>query len=401
MVETALRDAIDEIQPGLVADRRHLHENPELGFQEFKTAEFVRQRLESLGVTDIRTGLAVTGVTGKIVGTAPGTGGHVLLRADMDALPIQEESDEEYVSQTDGVMHACGHDAHTAILLGVARILSDRKDQFSGTVTFCFQPAEEMPPGGAIQMIEEANVLEGVDAVFALHMAAGLPTGEVAIAGGPVMAGGDLFRVTFQGTGGHAASPSEADDPVIAAATAITALQTIVSRNTDPMDRAVVSVCTFNGGEAFNVIPDTVEIGGTFRYFLPEVGEAIEKRIKEVCEDVASGLGCEARVEILRGYPPTVNDDSMAGLARQALVDALGEDAVRESIPVMGGEDFAHFLLRKPGAYFNVGSYTERDGVNYGHHHPKFDIDEDSLAIGVRAMTSVALKWLESNVAPS
>ncbi len=397
MGDVALRDAVDEIQPGLVADRRHLHQNPELGFQEFKTAEFVRQRLESLGVTDIRTNIAVTGVTGKIVGTGPGTGGHVLLRADMDALPIQEESDEDYASQTDGVMHACGHDAHTAILLGVARILSDRRDQFAGTVTLCFQPAEEMPPGGAIQMIEEGNVLDGVDAAFALHMASGLPLGEVAVGGGPVMAGGDLFRVTFQGAGGHAASPHETTDPVVAAALAVTSLQTIVSRNTDPMDSAVVTVSTFNSGEAFNVIPDTAEIGGTFRYFKPEVGEMIERKIRQVCEDVARGLGCEAKVEIMRGYPPTVNDHAMAELAREALVDALGEDAVRESIPVMGGEDFAHFLRHVPGAYFNVGSYIERDGVNYGHHHPKFDIDEESLAIGVRAMTNVALQWLEKS----
>lgn len=397
MGNASLQNQVDEIQPGLVADRRHLHQNPELGFQEFKTAEFVRQRLESLGVTDIRTGIAVTGVTGKIVGTAPGTGGNVLLRADMDALPILEESDEEYASQTDGVMHACGHDAHTAILLGVARILSDRRDQFAGTVTLCFQPAEEMPPGGAIQMIEEGNVLEGIDAAFALHMASGLPLGDVAIGGGPVMAGGDLFRVTFQGIGGHAAEPHTTTDPIIAAATAVTALQSIVSRNTDPMDSAVVSVCMFKSGDAFNVIPDTAEIGGTFRYFNPEIGEMIERKIQEVCEDVAKGLGCKARVEIMRGYPPTVNDHAMAELAHEALVDELGEDAVRVSIPVMGGEDFAHFLRSVPGAYFNVGSYIERDGVNYGHHHPKFDIDEESLAIGVRAMSNVALRWLERN----
>ena len=397
MVDVKIRDAADEIQPGVVADRRHLHQNPELGFQEFKTAEFVRQRLESLGVTDIRTGIAVTGVTGRIVGTKPGKGGHVLLRADMDALPIQEESDAEYASQVDGVMHACGHDAHTAILLGVARILSDRRDKFAGTVTLCFQPAEEMPPGGAIQMIEEGNVLEDVDAVFALHMAAGMPTGEVSIAGGPVMAGGDLFRVTFQGKGGHAAEPHTTSDPLIAAATAITSLQSIVSRNTDPMDRAVVTVSTYKSGEAFNVIPDTAVIGGTFRYFTTEVGEMIERRLTEVCEDVAKGLGCSAQVEILRGYPPTVNDEAMAELAREAMIHELGADAVRESIPVMGGEDLAHMLLRKPGAYFNVGSYVERDGVNYGHHHPKFDLDEESVATGVRAMTSVALRWLEKN----
>lgn len=391
---TTLANEVDEIQPGLVADRRHLHQNPELGFQEFKTAEFVRQRLEMLGVTNIRTGIAVTGVTGQIVGTAPGTGRHVLLRADMDALPILEESDEDYASQVDGIMHACGHDAHTAILLGVARILMDRRDQLAGTVTLCFQPAEEMPPGGAVQMIEECNVLKGVDAAFALHMASGLPTGEVSVAPGGVMAGGDLFRVTFQGRGGHAANPNEAADPVVAAAVAIASLQTIVSRNTDPMDRAVVSVCTYKAGEAFNVIPDTAEISGTFRYFRHEVGEMIEQRIAEICEDVGKGLDCEAKVEIMRGYPPTINDDAMAELCREALVDALGEDAVRESIPVMGGEDFAHFLRHVPGAYFNVGAHTERDGVNYGHHHPKFDIDEESLAIGVRAMANTALTWL-------
>lgn len=400
MGSATLQHTVDEIQPGLVADRRHLHQNPELGFQEFKTAEFVRQRLESLGVTNIRTNIAVTGVTGQIVGAGEGTGGHVLLRADMDALPILEESDEEYASQTDGVMHACGHDAHTAILLGVARILSDKRDEFAGTVTLCFQPAEEMPPGGAIQMIEEGNVLEGIDAAFALHMASGLPLGEVAIGGGPVMAGGDLFRVIFQGIGGHAAEPHTTTDPLIAAATAITALQTIVSRNTDPMDSAVVSACTFNAGDAFNVIPDTAEIGGTFRYFKPEVGEMIERKIQEVCEDVATGLGCSANVEIMRGYPPTVNDNAMAELAREALIDEFGAEAVIESIPVMGGEDFAHFLRHVPGAYFNVGSYIERDGVNYGHHHPKFDIDEESLAIGVRAMTNVALKWLDQNSNP-
>ena len=391
-----MKQMVDEIQPGVVADRRHLHANPELGFQEFKTAEFVRQRLESLGVTNIRTGLAVTGVTGVIEGTAAGEGGNVLLRADMDALPITEDSDAEYVSQVDGVMHACGHDAHTAILLGAARILMDMRDQFAGTVTLCFQPAEETPPGGGIQMIEE-GALEGVDAAFALHMAAMLPTGKVAIAGGPVMAGGDLFRIVIQGKGGHAASPEESNDPVVAAASVVAALQSIVSRNTDPMDRAVVSVTRFVAGEAFNVIPDTAEIGGTFRYFLPETGAMVEERIGEIARDVASALGCEAKVEIMRGYPPTVNDDAMADLAREALEKSFGEDNVLTSEPVMGGEDFSHMLRTVPGAYFHVGAYTERDGVNYGHHHPRFDIDEESLAIGVEALASTAILWLDKN----
>ncbi len=396
MSTTTLANEIDEIQPGLVADRRHLHQNPELGFQEFKTAEFVRQRLESLGVADIRTGIAITGITGVIEGTAPGAGGNVLLRADMDALPILEDSEADYASDTDGVMHACGHDAHTAILLGAARILMAKRVQFSGKVTLCFQPAEEMPPGGGIRMIEE-GALEGVDAAFALHVAASLPTGDVAIAPGGVMAGGDLFRIIIQGKGGHAAEPHTVSDPVVAAAAVVTALQSIVSRNIDPMDRAVVSVCRFAAGEAFNVIPDTAEIGGTFRYFRHETGAFTEQRIGEIAIDVARGMGCEAKVEIMRGYPPTINDDAMAALCRDALVDAFGEDRVQTAEPVMGGEDFSHMLRQVPGAYFHVGCYTERDGVNYGHHHPRFDIDEDSLASGVQALVSTALLWLDKN----
>lgn len=396
MVAT-LRTRVDEIQPGLVADRRHLHQHPELAFQEYETAEFVRQRLEALGVEDIRTGVGKTGVTGIIRGTAPGVGGNVLLRADMDALPIVEETPVEFASQNPGVMHACGHDAHTAILLSAARVLVDMRSEFAGTVTLCFQPAEELPPGGGIGMIED-GVLEGVDAVFALHMAANMPTGTVAIAPGGVLAGGDLFRIVFQGKGGHAAEPNESTDPIVAAAATIAALQSVVSRNIDPMDRAVLSVCAFNGGEAFNVIPDTVEIGGTFRYFRFEAGQKIEERITEIATDTAAALGCQANVEILRGYPPTVNDDDMAELAREALVTVLGEDAVKTSVPVMGGEDFSHMLRARPGAYFMVGCYSEIDGQNYGHHHPKFDVDENSLAVGVQSIASIALLWLQRNM---
>ncbi len=387
---------IDEIEPGLIADRRHLHQHPELAFQEYETAEFVRQRLEQLGIEDIRTGVGKTGVTGVIRGTAPGTGGNVLLRADMDALPIVEETPVEFASCNPGVMHACGHDAHTAILLSAARVLSDSRDRFAGTVTLCFQPAEEVPPGGGIGMIND-GVLEGVDAVFALHMAAAMPTGTVAIAPGPVMAGGDLFRITFQGKGGHAASPELASDPIVAAAATIAGFQSVVSRNIDPMDRAVLTVGSFSAGEAFNVIPDTAVIAGTYRYFSEDTGKRIEQRLTEIATDTARGLGCEANVEIIRGYHPTVNDDDMAELARLALVDALGDDAVKTAEPVMGGEDFSHMLRAVPGAYFVVGCYSEVDGVNYGHHHPKFDVDEDSLAIGVKSLVSIALRWLEQN----
>ena len=313
MVDTrAIRPDVDEILPGIVADRRWLHENPELGFQEFKTAEFVRQRLEALGVEDIQTGIAVTGVTGVIRGTAEGPGRNVLVRADMDALPIHEENDVEYRSQTDGVMHACGHDAHTAILMGLARVLTDRKDQFSGSVKLCFQPAEELPPGGAKAMVE-AGVLNDppIEAVFGLHMSSETPVGQVVVGSGPQMAAADGFEIRIQGKGGHAAYPSENVDPVVIGAQIVVALQTLVSRETDPMDNAVVSTCVFQAGDAFNVIPDTAVLKGTVRTFLKETRDMMEKRIGEIATGVAAAMGGSAEAIYTRGYPATVNDEAM------------------------------------------------------------------------------------------
>jgi amidohydrolase len=399
MIIQSLQHDIDEILPGVIADRRHLHENPELGFQEFKTAEFVRQRLESLGVEDIRTGIAITGVTGLIRGTGVGESRTILVRADMDALPIHEENDVEYRSQNDGVMHACGHDAHTAILLGVARLLMERRDAFAGTVKLSFQPAEEMPPGGAIQMIEE-GVLDdpAVDAVVGLHMSSGDPTGSVRVGGGPVMAGGDLFRVTVRGRGGHAASPHLAVDPIAIGAQIVTALQTLVSRETDPMATVVVTVGMFNGGDAFNVIPDTVTFAGTVRAFDMDLLNRTNRRIGELASGIASSMGGSAEVEIMRGYPPTVNDDAMAQLVRRAAVAEIGEEQVLPADPKMGGEDFSHFLRHRPGAYFNVGHRNEDRGITYGHHHPRFDIDEEALATGMRVMTSSVLHYLKEGL---
>jgi amidohydrolase len=398
MITRTLHQDIDEILPGVIADRRHLHENPELGFQEFKTAEFVRQRLESLGVEDIRTGIAVTGVTGLIRGTADGPGRNVLLRADMDALPITEENEVDYRSQTEGVMHACGHDAHTAILLGVARILTDRRDQFSGTVKLCFQPAEETPPGGAIRMIAE-GVLENpmVDAVIGLHMSSAEPTGRIILGGGPAMGGGDLFQVEVQGQGGHAASPHESVDPVAIGAQIVTALQTLVSRETDPMDTVVVTVGMFQGGDAFNVIPDTATFGGTVRAFDMDKLDEVNRRIEEIASGIAASMGGSATVTIHRGYPPTINDGAVSELVRQAATDAVGEENVGTIEPKLGGEDFSHYLRVKPGTFFFVGSRNEEEGIVHGHHHPRFDIDEDSLATGMLAMTTSVLAYLNQD----
>ncbi|HWV24516.1 MAG TPA: amidohydrolase [Thermomicrobiales bacterium] len=394
MTDTLQTD-IDEIMPGTVADRRWLHENPELGFQEFKTAEFVRQRLESLGVEDIQTGIAVTGVTGVIRGTAEGPGRNVLLRADMDALPMQEENDVDYKSQTDGVMHACGHDAHTAILMGVTRLLMERRDQFSGTVKVLFQPSEEQGTGGAKPMIE-AGVLNDppIDAVFGLHMASGNPTGEALVSGGPIMAAADSYKIHIKGRGGHAARPQIAIDPVLIGMEIGVALQTIVSRNADPMDALVISNCMFHAGTAGNVIPDTADMAGTVRTFTPEMRDLAQERLTEIATTIASTLGGEAEVEYRRGYPATVNDPEMAELVRRAAIEVVGAEHVKERRPAMGAEDFSYFLIERPGAFFNVGCRNDERGIVWGHHHPRFDVDEESLGIGMGTMVNTVLHYL-------
>jgi len=396
LVATVLPPDIDEILPGVIADRRHLHEHPELGFQEFATAQFVADRLAALGIEDIRRGINVTGVTGIVrgTGTGPKADEVILLRADMDALPITEETGTEYASQNDGVMHACGHDAHTAILLGVARILTERRAEFAGTVKLLFQPAEELPPGGAKGMIEQ-GVLENphVDSVFALHMANALPVGQVSVAGGPVMAGGDLFEIVIQGKGGHAARPQAAIDPVTIGSEIVNAMQTVVSRSVNPMERAVLSITFFKAGDAFNVIPDVARIGGTVRWFSMEVAALVEERMIAIATQIGEAHGADVTITFPRGYPPTINDDASAAIVREAAIKVVGEDGVITSKPVMGGEDFSRFLLERPGAFFNIGSMNEEKGLVWGHHHPKFDIDEESLGIGVATMVETVLRY--------
>lgn len=396
-----LHAEIDEIMPGLVADRRYLHENPELGFQEFNTARFVNERLQSLGVDDIRTGINGTGVTGLVrgTGTGPGADRVVLIRADMDALPIHEENDVEYRSQADGVMHACGHDAHTTILLGVARTLMARRDQFAGTVKLLFQPAEEIPPGGAKGMIAE-GVLEDphVDAVFALHMAQEVPCGIVIVAPGPILAAPDGFEITIQGKGGHAASPHRAVDPVVIGSQLVVAMQTVVSRNVDPIHSAVVTVGKFVAGEAFNVIPDTATLGGTVRTFDPSVRDLAEERITAICAGIAEASGAEISLTYSRGYPATVNDARAVEIVREAALETVGEDRLISPPPIMAGEDFSYFLLERAGAMFQVGTRNVERGLVWGHHHPKFDIDEESLGVGVETMAVTVVKYLEQGI---
>ena len=397
VVATDFRTDVDEILPGVVADRRHLHENPELGFQEVKTAAFVTERLQALGVEDIRTGISKTGVTGLIkgTGTGPGKDRVVLVRADMDALPILEENAVDYKSKNDGVMHACGHDAHTAMLLGLARLLTDRKDTFAGTVKLLFQPAEELPPGGAQAMIEE-GVLEDphVDVVLGLHVSSDTKSGVIKVGTGPIMAAADAFQIKVQGKGGHGASPHLCVDPVVVGSHIVVALQTLVSREVDPTDKAVVSTCVFKAGEAFNVIPDTSELKGTVRTFLPETRDLMEKRIGELASGIAESMGAKADVVYTRGYPASVNDAEMADLVRDAAREVVGEENLKNADPKMGAEDFSYFLLERPGCFFFVGTGNAEKDTEWSHHHPRFDLDEDGMVEGITTMATSVVSYL-------
>lgn len=392
---TDLRNDVDEILPGVIADRRFLHEHPELGFQEVETSKFVAERLQAIGVEDLQTGIAKTGVTGLIRGKKPGDK-VLMIRADMDALPIHEENDVEYRSQNDGVMHACGHDAHTAMLLAVTRLLMDRRDEFGGTVKVLFQPAEE-GPGGAKPMIE-AGVLENpkVDAALGMHMAQAQPLGIIGLRNGPAMAASDRFEFTIKGVGGHGARPQATVDPIVIGSQIVVAIQMLVSRETDPTVPAVVSFGAFQAGNAFNVIPDTAVLRGTVRSFQQEERERLAERIEAVVRGVAGTMRAEVEFAYHFGYPPTVNDAGMNEIVRAAAREVVGPEMVVEEDLHMGAEDMSYFLEAVPGSFFYVGSKNEDKGLVWSHHHPRFDIDEESLGNGIQTMAGAAIGYLNS-----
>ena len=390
-----LKNDIDEIMPGVIADRRYLHQHPELGFQEFETARLVAERLEAMGVEDIRTGIAVTGVTGLIQGTKIGGPKKVVLvRADMDALPILEENEVDYRSQTDGKMHACGHDAHTSMLLGVARLLLDRRDEFSGAVKLLFQPAEE-GGGGARVMIEE-GVLDDptVDLVFGQHVMAELPVGKIELRPGACMAAADRFDILIKGKGGHGAQPHLTVDPIAVGAQIVTALQTIVAREVDPTREAVVTVGAFLAGEASNVIPDTAALRGTLRSFDPEIRKLLGRRVGEIATGIAHAMRAEVEYTYSPGYPATINDPEQTEMVREVAESIVGAENVLIGDLQMGAEDFSYFLEKKPGSFFFTGTRDEDRGILWGHHHPRFDVAEEGMAIGMEVMTSVVLRAL-------
>jgi amidohydrolase len=380
-----------ELEQQAIHWRRHLHAHPELSFEEVETSRFVEETLRAFGGLDVERPTP-TSVVAHLRGRP---GGKVLaLRADMDALPIHEENDVPYASTRPGVMHACAHDAHTAILLGAARILTERRDELAGEVRFVFQHAEELPPGGAQELVD-AGVMDGVDAVIGIHLFSSVPVGQVAAQPGPLLAIADTFRIEVHGRGGHAASPHETVDPIVIAAQVVTNLQHLVSRTVDPLDQGVVSVTRISGGTAKNVIPETVELIGTVRTFKPQTKTALIAGIERVLRGVTEAHGATYSFDYEDGYAAVVNDPEVAALVEGAARTELGDGAVTRIDPVMGGEDFSAYLQRAPGAFFIVGTRNDAIGASFPHHHPRFAIDEASLRDGIAVFARVALDTLK------
>ncbi len=387
-----LRLEAEALRERLIADRRDLHAHPEIAFQETRTAGIVAQRLAELGF-EVQTGVGKTGVVGVIEGERPGRA--LLLRFDMDALPIHEEVDAPFRSQVDGLMHACGHDAHTAIGLAVAEMLAQRRAEWGGVAKFVFQPAEEIVAGARAMIRDGALENPRPDRALSMHIFSTLPTGVVAMTDGPTMAGSGAFTVTVRGRGAHGAMPHQGADPIVGAAHIIAALQSIVSRNVNPMDQGVVTVGYIRGGTAHNIIPDAVEFGGTTRAFSEAVGRLLNDRIGQIAEHTARALGLQATVTFAdASTPPLVNDPAMSEIVRRHARRLVGDNRVVSDFRLMGAEDAAFFLQAAPGAFVFVGAGNADKGITEPHHSPRFQIDEDALPLAVALLTASAIDML-------
>lgn len=377
----------------LIARRRDFHRHPELAFEEVRTAGIVAGELQNLGL-EVQTGVGKTGVVGILEGS-DSNGPTVLVRCDMDALPINEQNATDYVSTTSNKMHACGHDGHTAIGLTVAKMLSQHKDKLRGRVKFVFQPAEEIA-GGAKAMINDGALINPAPEVsLGLHLWNDLPVGQVSITEGSAMAGSGTFTITIKGRGAHGASPDQGRDPIVCGSQIVNALQTIVSRNVSALDTAVISVTQFHSGSAFNVIPAEATLNGTFRTYRPEVTKFVMKRMEEVARGIAAALDCSVDVSIEELTPPLINDEASNRRVRDIFskVDG-GALQLRDDVRTMGAEDMAVFLEKVPGTFFFVGSANAERNLNFPHHHPRFDIDEDSLPIGAGLLAAAVADYV-------
>ncbi|WP_017814675.1 M20 metallopeptidase family protein [Paenibacillus shenyangensis] len=378
------------LYPDMVQWRRHLHQHPELSYQEHQTMAFVAERLRSFGV-ETQDGVGDTGVIGIIKGSLPGK--TVALRADMDALPIQDEKDCEYASQVPGVMHACGHDGHTSGLLAVARYFSENREKLRGEVRLIFQPGEEVCPGGALKMIE-AGALNGVDAIYGVHLWTPFAAGTLASAPGPVMASTDEFFINITGKGGHGGIPHVTVDSLLIGAQLVVQLQSIISRNVNPLNPAVLTVGTFQSGTAQNIIAENCRITGTVRTFDEETRTLIRKRIEEVSQQLCALNGAEVDIEYMMGYPTLVNHAGETERFFQVAKEMFGQEQVFQTPPMMPAEDFAYYVQKVPGCFIFVGAGNQELGAVYPHHHARFDIDESAMLSAARILAAMAEDFL-------
>ena len=363
--------------------RRHLHERPELSFRETETTKYILEQLSGVPGIEIRRPTQ-TGCVAVLRGAKPGR--TVAVRADIDALPIGEETGLPFSSRTPGVMHACGHDGHTAILLAAVRLLAEERDKFSGEARFLFQPAEELPPGGARAMAD-AGAADGVDEIYGYHLSSNFPTGTFGVRSGALTSATDRFDITVIGRGGHSAFPETCVDPIPAAAQLVLALQSVVSRNVRAVEPAVLSVCMVNAGHAYNIIPDSVAVTGSTRTFSEETRALVERRIGEIARGVCGSAGARCEYRFERGYASVVNDRELTEAGRRVIEEAFGKQAVLDIDPLMPGEDFSAFLDRAPGFFVEIGARNEEKGCTVAHHNKGYLMDEDALAYGVEYVT--------------
>lgn len=369
-----------EVKTDVLRWRRHIHAHPELSFQEHKTADYIAEQLESFGGLTL-TRLTPNSVVADLKGAYPGP--MYALRADIDALPIQEENDEPFCSTVPGVMHACGHDAHTSMLLGAAKVLTQCQSALHGSVRFIFQHAEELPPGGAQELVD-LGVLDGVEKIFGLHVMPNFPTGEVGLKEGVFCASTDNFDITITGKGGHGSMPHLCIDPVVIGAEVVTALQNVVARRIDPLQVPVLTIATFQSGESYNVIPERVKLAGTLRTHHSSVREQVPLLMEQIISGITAAHGATYELRWTRGYVNGDNHPEACAIARQVIEKTLGPQALREvTQPLFGGEDFSSYQQKVPGCFLFIGSGNEKIGATYGVHNPRFRLDEEALQIGV------------------
>jgi amidohydrolase len=382
-----------DLKEKLIEMRRHLHTIPEIAFEEEKTSAFIVEKLNSLGI-ETKMKIAKTGVVGTVKGDGPRT---IALRADMDGLPVTEELDVPFRSTHAGKMHACGHDAHMSMLLGAAEILTKAKENVKGTVTLIFQPSEESLPGGAKQMIEE-GVLEGVDAIFGLHVDPTIPTSKIGYMEGPLMAFTSEMTITLVGKGGHSAVPEMSIDPIVMASDVIQELQKIPSRWVSPTDPVIVTISSIHGGTTFNIIPDEVVMKGTVRLLKRELVDVVEEKIDAILHSITNLYGGTYRFDFNRGYPVLMNDREFTRFISRLIQNLFGDGSgIQLDTPIMGGEDFAYYLEKVPGTFIRLGIGNKEKGTEYPWHHPLFNIDEDVLPIGTALFAQTAIDFLSQN----